>query len=172
MGFGWHLPLHKAFMRAIIPDKPSTADMTTLIEQFLRQVSRDVEEGASGPEAFTLLLRRLMTHFDRVDTGEGYARLHSFGVCTGTSFCDFCRKFLRAIVGSHGERAHSSSWGKRGFGGGSDGGERAFPVLDAYFVPWFDGNGPKAIRFLGRDVEGVDDLSNSKTPVINGENKK
>ena len=45
--------------------------MTTLIDYFFRQVSRDVEEGASGPEAFNLLLRRLMTHFDRVDTGEG-----------------------------------------------------------------------------------------------------
>ena len=62
---GWELPLHKAFMHAITPDKPSTADMTTLIDEFFRQVSRDVEEGASGPEAFTLLLRRLMTHFDR-----------------------------------------------------------------------------------------------------------
>ena len=47
---GWDLPLHKAFMRAITPDKPSTADMTTLIDQCFRQVSRDVEEGASGPE--------------------------------------------------------------------------------------------------------------------------
>ena len=25
---GWDFPLHKAFMRAITPDKPSTADMT------------------------------------------------------------------------------------------------------------------------------------------------
>ena len=44
------------------------------------KVSRDVEEGISGPEAFNLLLRRLMTHFNRVDTGEGDTRLHSFGV--------------------------------------------------------------------------------------------
>ena len=80
---GWELPLHKAFMCAITPDKPSTADMTTLIDECFRQVSRDVEEGASGPEAFNLLLRRLMTHFDRVDTGEGHTRLQSFGVCTG-----------------------------------------------------------------------------------------
>ena len=86
---GWDLPLHKAFMRAITPDKPSTADMTALIDEFFRQVSSDVEEGASGPEAFTLLLRRLMTHFDRVDTGEGYTMLHSFGVCTGTTFSRF-----------------------------------------------------------------------------------
>ena len=52
---GWDLPLHKAFMREITPDKPSTADMTTLIDECFRQVSRDVEEGASGPEAFCLL---------------------------------------------------------------------------------------------------------------------
>ena len=58
---GWELPLHKAFMRAITPDKPSTADMTTLIDEFFRQVSRDVEEGASGPEAFNLLLCLLYT---------------------------------------------------------------------------------------------------------------
>ena len=71
--------------------------MTTLIDDFFRQVSRDVEEGASGPEAFNLLLRRLMTHFDRVDTAEGYTRLQSFDVCTGTPFCDFTREF-RVLV--------------------------------------------------------------------------
>ena len=77
---GWDLPLHKPFTRAITLDKPSTADMTTLIDDLFRQVSRDVEELASGPETFNLLLRRLMTHFNRVDTGEGDTRLHSFGV--------------------------------------------------------------------------------------------
>ena len=102
---GWDLPLHKAFMRAIIPDKPSTADMTTLIDEFFRQVSRDVEERASGPEGFTLLLRRLMMHFDRVDTGEGYTRLHSFGVCTGTPFCDFAGSFACKCRQSQGASA-------------------------------------------------------------------
>ena len=100
---GWYLPLHKAFTRAITPDKPSTADMTTLIDEFFRKVSRDVEEGASGPVAFNLLLRRLMTHFDRVDTEEGYTRLHNLGVCTGTPFCDFSREFrllVSAVTGS------------------------------------------------------------------------
>ena len=63
---GWELPLHKAFMRAIPPDKPSTADMTIMIDECFGQGSRDIKEGASGPEAFTLLLRRLMTHFDRI----------------------------------------------------------------------------------------------------------
>ena len=80
-------------MASSAPDKPSTADMTTLIDEFFRQVSRDVEEGASGPEAFNLLLRRLMTHFDRVDTGEGHTRLHILGVCTGTPFAILAESF-------------------------------------------------------------------------------
>ena len=81
-------------MRAITPDKPSTADMTTLIDDsFFRQVSREIKEGSYGPDAFTFLLRRLMTDFDRVDTGEGYTRLNSFGVCTGTPFGDFVGSF-------------------------------------------------------------------------------
>ena len=44
-----------------------------------------------------------MTHFDRVDTGEGYTRLHSFGVCTGTPFFYFSRVFrvlVSAVTGS------------------------------------------------------------------------
>ena len=80
-------------MRAITPDKPSTADMITLIEEFFGQVSRALSEGASGPEAFTLLLRLWTTHLDRVDTGEGYTRLHNSGVCTGTPFLHFIREF-------------------------------------------------------------------------------
>ena len=43
----WDLPLHKAFTRAITPQKPSTTDMTTLIDECFRQVTRDVKEGAS-----------------------------------------------------------------------------------------------------------------------------
>ena len=49
--------------------------------------------GASGPEAFTLLLRLLMTHFDGVDTEEGYPKLHTFGMCNGMPFSDFSREF-------------------------------------------------------------------------------
>ena len=63
-------------MRAKTPDKPSTADMTTLIDELFGQVSRALKEGASGPEAVTLLLRLLTTNFDRVDTGEGLSLIH------------------------------------------------------------------------------------------------
>ena len=48
-------------------------------------------------------MRLLMTHFDRVDSGEGYSKLHNFGVCTGTPFCDFSREFrvlVSAVTGS------------------------------------------------------------------------
>ena len=34
--------------------------------------------GASDPEAFNLLLRLLMTHFDGVDAEEIYTKLHTF----------------------------------------------------------------------------------------------
>ena len=90
---GWDPALHKAFMRAITPDKPTTVDKTTLIDEYFGQVSRAVIERASGPEAYTLLLGLLTTHFNRVDTGEGYTRLHNFGVCTGTPFSHFIREF-------------------------------------------------------------------------------
>ena len=113
---GWDLPPHKAFMRAITPDKPSAADMTTLIDDLFWQVSRDVEEGASGPEAFTLLLRRLMTHLTVWTRGRATqgctilacARGRPFAILPGVS---------RANVGSHRERVHTSSWGRRGCGG-------------------------------------------------------
>ena len=53
--------------------------------------------GASGPEAFTPLLRLLVTHFDRVETGGCYAKLYTFGMCNGTLFYDFSREF-RVLV--------------------------------------------------------------------------
>ena len=48
--------------------------MTTLIDDCFGQVSRDIKVGASGPEAFILLLRRLMTHLNQVDTGRATSR--------------------------------------------------------------------------------------------------
>ena len=45
------------------------------------EVSRAMAEGASGADAFTLLLRLLMRHFDDDDTTEGYTKLHTFGMC-------------------------------------------------------------------------------------------
>ena len=48
---------------------------------------------ASGPEAFTRLLRLLITHFDGVDTKESYTNLQNFGMCKSILFPDFNREF-------------------------------------------------------------------------------
>ena len=57
--------------------------------------------GAPGPETFTLLLRLLITHFDGVDTEEGYTKLHTFGTAcpyliSVGSFAYLCRP-LRGV---------------------------------------------------------------------------
>ena len=132
-------------------------------------MSRDVENGASGPEAFTLLLRRLMTHFDRVDTGEGYTRLHNFGVCTGTPFCDFCREFrvlVSAVTGS-----------ERTLAPGVDvvlevvrmAVNEQFPSLMPTLYPGSMATGPKPYASLDKMWKAFGDLSNNKTPAINGD---
>ena len=105
---GWIRPLRLAFNRAITPDRPTTARTTTLIDDFFGQVSRALDGGASGPEAFTLLLRLLVAQFDLINTGEGYTKLHTFGVCNGTPFSDFNREFrVLASAVTGGERVLS-----------------------------------------------------------------
>ena len=54
-----------------------------------QKVSRAMAGGASGPEAFTLPLRLLITHFDGVDTEKGHTKLQTFGMCNGMPFSDF-----------------------------------------------------------------------------------
>ena len=60
-------------------------------------MSRAMAGGVSWPEAFTLLLRLLVTYFDGVDTEEGCTKLHTFGMCNGMPFSDFTRK-VRVLV--------------------------------------------------------------------------
>ena len=134
-------------------------------------MSRDVEEGASGPEAFNLLLRRLMTHFDRVDMGEGYTRLHSFSVCTGTSFCVFSREF-RALVSV-------VTGSERTLAPGVDvvwevvrmAVNEQFPSLMPTSYPGLMATGPKPYALLDEMWKAFGDLSHTgnKTSAINGE---
>ena len=49
------------------------------------------------PEAFTLLLHLLMTHFDGVDTEEGYTKLHIFETCNVLPLSDFSAE-VRVLV--------------------------------------------------------------------------
>lgn len=64
---GWEYPLQKSFARAK-PDKPKTAPVTALMNVIFGQVSRALAGGAMGPEAFTVLLALLSTHFDHTNT--------------------------------------------------------------------------------------------------------
>ena len=166
---GWELPLHKAFTRAITPDKPSTADMTILIDERFLQVSRDVEEGASGPEAFNVLLRRLMTHFDRVDTVDGYTRLLSFGVCTGMLFCNYSRTF-RVLVSA-------VTVSERTLSPGVDmvlevvrmAVNKQFPSLMPTLYPGSMATDPKPYASLNKMWKAFGDISNNRTPAVNGD---
>ena len=111
-----------------------------------------------------------MTHFDRVDTGEGYTRLHNFGVCTGTPFCDFSREFrvlVSAVTGS-----------ERTLAPGVDvvlevvrmAVNEQFPSLMPTLYPGSMATGPKPYASLDEMWKAFGDLSNNKTPAINGEN--
>ena len=71
----WTHPLKLILNRDIAPDRPTTTRITTLIDVSFGQVSRGMDDGASEPKAFTLLLRLFLRHFDRVDTRKGYTML-------------------------------------------------------------------------------------------------
>ena len=83
-----------------------------------QEVSRAMAGGASGPEAFTLLLLLLMTHFDRIDNEEGYTKLHTFGVCNGTPLSDFSRQFRIFVSAVTGIERVLSRGGKGGWDSG------------------------------------------------------
>ena len=110
-----------------------------------------------------------MTHFDRVDTGEGYTRLHSFGVCTGTPFCDFSREFrvlVSAVTGS-----------ERTLAPGVDvvlevvrmAVNEQFPSLMPTLYPGSMATGPKPYASFDEMWKAFGDLSNNMTPAINDE---
>ena len=109
---GWDYPLHLAFTRSITPDNPTTARKTTLIDDFFGRVSRAMAAGASGPEAFTLLIRLFVTHFDRVDTGESYTKLNTFGVGNVTPSSDISRPFCILVS--------TRRWNERDLSSGTD----------------------------------------------------
>ena len=154
-------------MRAITPDKPSTADMTTLIDECFGQVSRAVNEGASGPEAFTFLQRQLTTHFDRVDTEEGYITLHNFGVCTETPFCDFSREFrvvVSAATGSERTRAPGVDVVLEVVRMAVN---EQFPTLMPTLYPGSLATDPKPYASLDKMRKAFSELAHNKTPAVN-----
>ena len=117
-------------------------------------MSRAMAREASGSEAFTLLLRLLITHLDGVDTEEGYTKLHTYGMCNGVPFSDFSREFRVLVPTATGSERVFASGDGCGVGGGSGGGEWAISGSPACVVRWFEGNRPAAIRLVGCYVAG------------------
>ena len=112
-----------------------------------------------------------MTHFDRVDTGDGYTRLHNFSMCTGTPFCDFSREFrvlVSAVMGS-----------ERTLAPGVDvvlevvrmAVNEQFPTLMPTLYPCSMVTDPKPYASLDKMWQAFGDLANNKTPAVNGEKK-
>ena len=107
--------------------------------------------------------------FYRVDTGEGHTRLHNFGVCTGTPFCDFSREFrvlVSAVTGS-----------ERTLAPGVDvvlkvvrmAVNEQLPSLMPTLYPGSMATGPKPYASLDKMWKAFGDLSNNNTPAVNGE---
>ena len=123
----------------------------------------------SGPEAFTLLLRLLVTHFDRVDTGEGYTKLYAFGICNDTPFSDFSREF-RVLVST-------ATGGWRVLSPGTDvvlevirmAVNEQFPTLMPMLYPGSKAADPRPYALLDAMWRVFSDLAHNKTPAVNGE---
>ena len=144
--------------------------MTALIDEFVRQVPSDVEEGASGPAAFNLLLCRLMTYFDHVNTGEGCTKLHSFGVCTGTPFRHFSREFRVLVPTVTGIERTLAPGVNVVLDVVRMAVNEQFPSLMPTLYPCSMTTDPKPYASLDKMWKAFGDLANDKTRAVNGDN--
>ena len=86
---GWERPLRKLVRKPITPDRPSSADLTRVFDEFFVQVEEDLKTGVSRPETSRRLLRRISSHFDHGDRNASCNRLQNFGVSNGNPFSAF-----------------------------------------------------------------------------------
>ena len=121
-------------------------------------------------EAFIPLRRRLMTHFDRVDTGEGYTSLHIFGVCTRTPLCGFSLEFRLLVSAVTGSDRTLAPGVEVVFEVVRMAVDEQFPPLMPTSYPGSMATDPKPYASLGRMWKAFgDDLSNNKTAAVNVE---
>ena len=88
---GWEKLLAKALRQAVSPGKHSTSATFNLVDDFVRELQRDLADGVAGPTAFQSLLRNFSRHFDVTDPGTILAKLTSYGVPTDTTFAAYIR---------------------------------------------------------------------------------
>lgn len=150
----WQHPLKQAFIRAIVPDKATTAETTSLIDDSFGQVSRALKAEAAGPELFDLLVFLLTWNNDLVDTGRA-ARSCTRSGCLRHALLIVLSAFLSTRVDSDGERARSGPRCRGCVGGSSEGGRRIVVYIDVYIVPLFIANVPEALLFVACDVESI-----------------
>lgn len=63
-------------------------------------MTRSLDGGATGPEAFQLLLRHRADNFDVGDRQESSFRLQQFGVADGAPFADYSFRDFCLLVPS------------------------------------------------------------------------
>ena len=120
-------------------------------------------------EAFILLRCRLMTHFDCVDTGEGYTRLQIFGVCTRTPLCGFSLEFRLLVSAVTGSDRTLAPGVEVVFEVVRMAVDEQFPPLMPTSYPGSMATDPKPYTSLDKMWKAFGDLPKNKTPVVNGE---
>ena len=128
-----------------------------------------MDGGASGYEDFTLLLRLRLTHFDQVNTREGYTKLHTFGACTrnGTPLSDFSRELrVLVLVVTGSERVLSPEMDvvlevvRMAF-------NEQFPTLMPTLYPGSKAPDPRPYASLDAMSRALSHLALNKTPAVN-----
>ena len=94
------MPLHKSFRRAMSYPQAASLDLPRVIDGFFTAVCLHIVTDDTRPSAFRLAFQSLTAHFDTEDQGQGFKKLHAYGVPTNTGFstCLRCGKDLVAIV--------------------------------------------------------------------------
>ena len=166
---GWERPLHKAFVRAIPLDKPSTPILTTVIDDIFGQVTRALDRKETGPAAFELLLQLLSRQFDHGDAASALRDLQSFGVPNGTPYSAYYRAFRMVVSGITGsERALAPGTGlvleivRLSV-------NEQYPQLMPILYPGGLANRQSPFETLDAMWLALGVLADNKTPAINGE---
>ena len=149
---GWERAFSKRILSAIESDQPYTSDLVLSITDYFQQVTRSLDAGSSGPEAFAQLLRLLAGQFDAGDAQESFSRLQQFGVSDGVGFSDYLRAFrllVASVTGSERALAPSTSMVSEIVRQSVC---KQYPWAFSAFVPWLKGNGRGSFPFHSGDV--------------------
>ena len=110
-----------------------------------------------------------MTHFDRVDTGEGYTKLHTFGVCIGATFFYFSREFCVLVSSVTGSEHVLSPRMDVVLEVVRMVVNEQFPTLMPALYPGSKATDSRPYASLDAMWKGFSDLAHNKTPAVNGE---